>query len=447
MSLTRAQQTAIVGVEAGYNVFVTGPGGVGKSHVIRHIQELNDSVTLVSTTASSAADLQGVTLHSWAGIGLGLESAQRCFSKMSYKKKQFIRNTQTLIIDECSMLTTQVLELVDEVLQMVFQNESVFGGIQVVMVGDFFQLGPIEDKKTKRRGQEPTYAFESPVWEELSLENVILDENMRQEDEEFQSILNGIRTGEIENVDLNPLLEREVSDWRKRKGDFTRLFSHNRDVDSVNDEKLEQLHTPEVLFVAEDAGHEFLVKKSRLKKKLTLKEGALCIFLENQPDLNLYNGTVGTVIGFEDGFPIFKPAGRDEEISVGRSSRKVYQGRETVPVTFNPDRGFYTTEDGEEFRDYEVNDTGFVTRPRVIASRFQIPLMLGWCSTIHKAQGKTLSHVHAELGKCFDYGHHYVALSRASSLEGLTLSPFSSFKTSDKVKAFYERITRPPVTA
>ena len=216
---TKGQDAALRLVRSGKNVFITGAGGVGKSYIIDQIRRCLPDAAITSTTAISAGNIGGVTLNSWAGLGLGLETPSKMFSKMNERKRHKIRGADALLIDEVSMLHPDTMEKCDELLQKVRGSAEPFGGLQVIAVGDFFQLPPVET----RRGVPTRYAFDCDSWGALDFATAHLTEIIRQKDKQFQDILNAIRVGDVSEADLAPLFARTVSDVDRREGDFTSL--------------------------------------------------------------------------------------------------------------------------------------------------------------------------------------------------------------------------------
>jgi ATP-dependent DNA helicase PIF1 len=427
---TAGQEAALQSVESGNNTFITGAGGVGKSYLIDQIRSMNGTA-VTSTTAISAGNVKGVTLNSWAGLGLGLESANRMFTKLSAARKANIRRADRLVIDEVSMLHPDLMGKCDDVLQRVRGDDSPFGGLQVIAVGDFFQLPPVET----RRGVDTEYAFECETWESLDFNFCELTEMMRQDDEEFQTILNAIRCGELDGVDLNPLLDTYIESPNYRKGEFTRLSARNKDVDAENYKILDKLPGESRKFVGDDSGLDFMLKQCRLPKTIELKVGALCLFLVNGG--KLFNGSVVKVIDFYDDGPVVEDVNSKETFEIMPVKQEVYQGYEKIQVKLTETPEIWEAEDGEQFHESDVQN-GTAVRPKVVASRRSIPLRHAWWMTIHKSQGMGISQLHAHVSSCFAPGHVYTALSRAHSLKGLTTSEIRSFSVSPQVQKYYK---------
>lgn len=434
--LTPSQQKALDLCLAGGNVFITGPGGVGKSHLIRRIISLM-RVTPTSTTVISAANIGGESLHSTLGLGLGVETAERCVAKMSKFRRAAVSTIRTLLIDEISMASPDLLDLCDQVLRLIFGSEKPFGGLQVIVVGDFFQLPPVEPGVKKAR-----YAFQSPIWEALEFTTVKLTENMRQEDAGFFELLNGVRTGDLEEGMVDRLLDliRPESELPEA---HTVLHATNADVDQHNRRYLASLPGEEVTFEATDFGLDFKLKGCRLPKELGLKRDAIAMFLVNSKPL--FNGCIGTIEDIHEEEVVFKPTSPSFEgkvFSVRTTTQKIYQGHERIQVpkdTIPQGQYWYSPSLDGIFTKTEI-DLGTATRPKVVASRTAMPLRLAKAMSIHKSQGSSIDALYAKVSRCFAPGHFYTAISRARSEEGLALSDIKKWEVSDEVKKFYEHI-------
>lgn len=393
------QNQALQILLSGKNVFLTGEPGAGKSYTINmftaELAKRGKYPDITASTGIAATHINGVTIHSWSGIGIKeviTESDLRVILKKSYVVDRILR-AEVLIIDEISMLNAETLDNVDKVtrevkalLSMDNRGKS-FGGLQVIFVGDFFQLPPVAKRKIAK------FAFESQAW--LGAEPTVcyLTEQHRQEDADFLEILNALRNGSVKETHLKQLKARKVAAPK----DITRLFTHNKDVDSVNTEELRKLKTEQIVFGMESSGIPFMVdilKRNCLSPEiLKLKEGAPVMFTQNdridpkngKHKARWVNGTLGTVTGFTgDGMPIV------------------------------------LTKDGKELRpdyvEWKIEERG-VEKARIA----QIPLRLAWAITVHKCQGMSLDAATMDLSEAFEYGQGYVALSRVRSLSGLYL--------------------------
>lgn len=385
------QDEAFEILKTGVNVFVTGPAGSGKTYLVnRYIQYLNDNDINVGITASTgiaATHMGGVTIHSWAGIGVAADLSDADIENLVEKEYLFRRfdKVKVLIIDEVSMLHHFRLDLVNRVLKAMKRSEKPFGGIQVVLCGDFFQLPPVA-----RAGEpEAQFVFTSESWKEANFAVCYLTEQFRQQDDAALSILNEIRAGEISERSKEHLVSRHNVRSPKHTTS-TKLFTHNVDVDVLNDNELEKIEGGDVVEYAMEArGREALVavlKKSCLAPEiLRLKVGARVMCVKNNFEAGYVNGTLGVVVSCNSEVGPTIRTTKGKVISISKASWKI-------------------EEDG-----------------KVKAEIIQYPLRLAWAITIHKSQGMSLDAVEVDLSKSFEPGMGYVALSRVRTLEGLTI--------------------------
>lgn len=375
---------------SGKNVFLTGSAGTGKTFLLnRFIDQVSNKekreVAVTASTGIAATHLNGRTIHSWSGMGIEKEMTEKEIEKLVKKRpiRDRIKKTEVLIIDEISMIDGHQLDLVDSICRAVKDPFKPFGGIQTVVCGDFFQLPPVN------ACTRMPFAYEAFIWNNADLQVCYLDEQFRQDDTQFTYLLNRIRSNEADNEDLQMLSERlnaHVS-YTDRP---TKLCTHNSDVDRINAQELKRLDGEEKVFNMVSFGPKELVeamKKSCLAPEiLALKEGAIVMFVKNNFDKGYANGTLGTVIEFdEEGYPV---------IEIAHSGKQVVM----TPVS------------------WEFEDKG-----SVVASIRQVPLRLAWAITVHKSQGMSLDVADINLSKSFEHGMGYVALSRVRTLEGLCL--------------------------
>lgn len=374
----------------GKNVFLTGQAGSGKTFLInqyvRFLKKNKVGVAVTASTGIAATHLGGTTIHSWSGIGIKKVLTDGEIAKLnsSDKAKNRINSAKVLIIDEISMLHSYRLDTINKICKVLRQNNLPFGGLQVILCGDFFQLPPIKDE-----GEEKSsFAYKSAIWEELNLSICYLNEQHRQWDEDYLRVLNDIRTSSLEESTFEKLKTR--LNGKLEDGIVpTKLYSHNIDVDAINNFELSKIEGPHHIYEMQTSGKKELItalKKGCLAPEaLTLKKGAVVMFVKNNPAKGYINGTLGKVIGFdEDNYPHVT----------------TYAGREIIasPASWT----------------VEEND-------KILAEISQIPLRLAWAITIHKSQGMSLDAAEVDLSKSFSYGMGYVALSRLRSLEGLRL--------------------------
>ena len=381
------QQLALEIMHSGEHVFLTGPAGSGKTYVlnqfIKQAKADKKHVSVTATTGLAATHLGGSTIHAWSGIGVHDVLPANFDEHMLKGRRDIIQTTDILIIDEISMLHDYRLDMIDQVARTVKKDERPFGGIQVIMCGDFFQLPPVNRYDSK----QGSFVVESEAWQALDPVICYLMEQHRQDDEVLLDVLNALRQGDIRRKHAKALLNR-ISD--QEADNITQLHTVNIDVDRINDQKLAELDGEEHIFTASTTGKEIYVtslKKSCIAaEQLKLKKGALVMAIKNSPERKYVNGSIGTVSGFDtlNGFPIVEFL----------SGKTVNMGLDT-----------WELRDGDTKR----------------ASIAQIPLKLAYAITVHKSQGMTLDAARVDLRKAFVEGMGYVALSRVRRLEGLSL--------------------------
>ncbi len=388
------QDDALHILKTGRNVYLTGSAGSGKTHTLNlYIKYLRDNGVNPAVTASTgiaATHLGGVTIHSWAGIGVKDSLTDYDIDNLeekSYLWKRFER-TSILIIDEVSMLHDYRLDLIDRVCKSFKRNTKPFGGMQVIFSGDFFQLPPV----TKGERTKNSFAYLSKAWQEAEPAVCYLTEQFRQTEDKLSSILNDIRNNTV-TVKTLQMLSSRVVDIDSFGGEVTKLYTHNINVDSVNGVELSKIAGDEAEYKMESKGRDFMVeilKKSCLApERLVLKNGARVMFVKNSHEDGYVNGTLGTIAGFdEQGFPIVKL----------KNGRKV----EVRAV------------------EWKIEEDG-----KVKALIRQLPLRLAWAITVHKSQGMSLDSALMDLTQSFEKGMGYVALSRLRTLEGLNLLGFN----------------------
>lgn len=403
-------------LKMGKNVFLTGPAGSGKTYVLdEYIKYLRDNHVGVAVTASTgiaATHLKGVTIHSWSGIGIKDDLTDYDLDDLeqrSYLWKRFDK-TQVLIIDEISMLSSSTLDCIDRVCKLFKRNEEPFGGMQVIFSGDFFQLPPIEKKKQQFNegayqeqiifidDDEPEekvsatpFAFKSRAWKEAELQICYLSEQFRQKDKKLSKLLSEIREGNFSDTSTKILKNRILE---KDDDEITKLFTHNLNVDGFNNEKIRKIDQEERNYKMTSTGKGALVEGLKrgclVPENLSLKKGALVMFVKNNPNIGYVNGTTGRVVGFE--------------------------GNSKYPMVECDDGSRYLATP----QTWSIEDGG-----KVLAEISQIPLKLAWAVTVHKSQGMTLDKAVIDLSKAFVEGQGYVALSRVKTLDGIFLKGFN----------------------
>jgi ATP-dependent exoDNAse (exonuclease V) alpha subunit len=317
------QDQALLILKTGANVFLTGEPGAGKTYTINkyvaYLREHQIEPAVTASTGIAATHIGGVTIHSWSGIGIKESLTKYDLDKITtseYISKKILK-TKVLIIDEISMLHADTLEMVDVVCRAVRQNEEPFGGLQVVLVGDFFQLPPIQKRTTEQKQQglipekKAVFAYESPAWKRLAPVVCYISEQHRQEDESFLELLLSIRKGTLEE-DHYEFLKTRYIEREEMPEEVTKLYSHNVNVDQVNDQELSKIDDEEKRFEMLSSGSAALVtalKKGCLSPELlVLKKGSVVMCTKNNPKEHYVNGTLGTVISFDSfsGYPIIE---------------------------------------------------------------------------------------------------------------------------------------------
>lgn len=374
---------------AGESVLLTGPAGAGKTFVLNQFIRLAKAdgkhVSVTATTGLAATHLGGTTIHSWAGIGV-MDALPNGYAEHVPKgRREIIEKTDVLIIDEISMLHDYRLDMVDEACRLVRRKDEPFGGIQVIMSGDFFQLPPINRGDSRAGG----FVVHSEVWKELDPTICYLQEQHRQDDEHLLGILNAMRAGDVRRHHAEKLLGR-VEAQPDNDDVLTELHTVNIDVDKINEARLDELPGDELFYTQATTGSENYVENLQRSvlapATLRLKKGALVMAVKNATDRKYANGSIGTVIDFE-------PA----------TEYPVVEFRNGRVVSMIPDS--WELRDGDKKR----------------ASITQVPLRLAWAITVHKSQGMTLDAARIDLRKAFVEGMGYVALSRVKSLDTLYL--------------------------
>lgn len=383
------QGEALTILKTGAHVFLTGEPGSGKTHTINEfvawLRASGIEPSITAATGIAATHVGGMTMHSWSGIGISESLSRADIDRIAGKEHvaKRIAKAKVLIIEEISMLSAKTFEMADAICREVRRVDRPFGGLTVILVGDFFQLPPIA------QGREVQFAFESPIWRELNLITCYLTEQYRQDDSEFLDMLSAIRRGEVETPHHESLMTRNV-EMSLLPPDAPKLFSHNADVDRINAGELAKIKGVTKKFHMSSRGKDSLVeglKRGCLSPEtLELKEGAAVMFTKNSPQGKFVNGTLGVVTGW---------------------------GASGYPIVKTKDRRSVTTEPME----WQVEEQG-----KVKASIAQIPLRLAYAMTVHKSQGMSMDAAIMDLGRAFEYGQGYVALSRVRRLSGVYLT-------------------------
>ncbi|KAL1494333.1 hypothetical protein ABEB36_009948 [Hypothenemus hampei] len=398
---------------SGQNIFFTGSAGTGKSFLLKKIiGALPPDVTVATaSTGVAACHIGGITLHQFAGIGGGDARIERCIELASKPPIVTIwRKCKHLIIDEISMVDGTYFQKIEEVARKIRKNDKPFGGIQLILCGDFFQLPPVAKQVPgEKKFSGSRFCFQTEAWNTCRLITFELQNVHRQTDKRFISILNRIRLGKVDEDVTNTLKETAKQNIEGDGILATRLCSHTKDADIINETKLKALEGQSKIFEAEDlipGTTKQLDNQTPVPGRLELKIGAQVMLLKNvNVSAGLVNGARGVVKDFRNGLPLVQFKNKKEYLA--------------------------------QREQWIVKTAGGAS-----LTRKQIPLKLAWAFSIHKSQGLTLDCVEMSLGRVFEAGQAYVALSRAQSLEGLRVHDFKSSQVwaNPEVISFYKTL-------
>lgn len=421
-------------IKKGHNIFVTGGAGVGKSYTLAKIKEVyKRKLYITSTTGISAINVGGQTIHSWAGIGIANRPIEDIVKRISRKPTlvKTLVSCKMLAIDEISMLDNITFDYINQVLKIIREDERPFGGIQVIIFGDFFQLPPACLNKNNR-----DFCFNSQTWKELDLKTVLLTEVKRQSEKALSNALNNIRIDQTTENDLELFYNRNFDFSYEPPRDILQLFSTNASADSYNIKCLDEIEEEPKTYDSIDFMYSYNSSKKPIQtnikdmldqpdsyqfeleefkkfnddckapQALTLKNGCRVMLLKNV-DLGkgLANGSCGTVKELKD---------------------------DKVRILF----------DNKVTIDLEPEDFEYLKEGKTRIKRTQFPVRLAYGITVHKSQGMTFDNLVVNFNRIFDYGQAYVALSRTRTLDGLIIKGFDPNKiiANPKVIAFYKKI-------
>ena len=378
-------------LKTGQNVFITGSAGTGKTYILNeyilYLKSRKIIPTIVAPTGIAASHLQGQTIHSYFSLGIRDNIDEQFVENLLSKKyiQTKFNKLKILIIDEISMVSPNIFSSMDFILKAFKNNNQPFGGIQVILSGDFFQLPPISKNNNQKK-----FAWQSLAWKDLDLQTCYLEKKYRQDDDKLIFVLDEIRSGKISQTSYD-ILNLRMN--KKLEIDFvpTKLYTHNIDVNKINNAELDKLYAEPYSFKYKSEGAKSniqkLFKSSLVQEELTLKKDAVVMFIKNNPEKYIVNGTTGVVIDFT----------KDNQLPIVKLSTGYI-----VKV---------------EYEDWSMeNENG-----KIVSKISQIPLKLAWAITIHKSQGMTLDTAQVDLSKTFEVGQGYVALSRIKNIEGLQL--------------------------
>ncbi|CCF58336.1 hypothetical protein KAFR_0E01820 [Kazachstania africana CBS 2517] len=490
LKLTKEQETVVdLIVNKRLNVFYTGSAGTGKSVILQNIIEKlrsmygKEAVAITASTGLAAATIGGVTLHKWSYAGIGNRPPDVTVKKIQRLKEALAvwKNTKVLIIDEISMIDGKFLNMLEYIARAVRKNDKPFGGIQLVLTGDFFQLPPVQKKDDVKAS---IFCFESEMWKRCIHKTILLTKVFRQHDSELIDILNSIRFGELQPHMISTVknLQREVD---YSDGIYpTELYATRREVELSNSRQLGllpgDLHQFESVDLARKDQIQLLDSSVMAERVVTLKENAQVMMLKNKPEVDLFNGSLGKVLFFTTErlhrkmLELFKviddnviadmrlvsqvianPLRRQskefiQDFNARTLSRaEILEELVNVAILESPVETAWpyvrwSTGKNRYYHELVLPDRFPVDIPgdKTGIERTQVPIMLCWALSIHKAQGQTIQRLKVDLKNIFEAGQVYVALSRAVSKDQLQVLNFNPKKitTNEKVKDFYKQL-------
>lgn len=429
MKFDKHSKEALRLIDEGKNLFITGKAGTGKTtllgEVVKRLNEKRAISVVLAPTGVAAENADGVTMHSFLRLPLTPFIPHHRYSNLyslDVHAIEVVKKLDVIIIDEISMVRCDMLDAADMILRHYRHNRKPFGGVQLIMFGDLYQLMPVtkeEDWNVLKNHYRyrSCYFFCSEVLQKMDYYVVSLEKVYRQKDRRFISLLNNIRLGVIKAKDIDFLNTRYAPDFDTPNSDSVVMLKvKNKQTDNYNEDQLDKLKGAEKVYWAfED---NWRPEKYPTSFKLIIKKGARVMFVKNDTNKQYVNGTMGYVVGFGDNYIEVKKDG---------SNRSIYVERQTW------DR-----------LSYKINKKTKTVETEVIGSFKQFPLKLAWAVTVHKSQGLTFDEVAVDAAKSFTYGQVYVALSRCRTMEGLHLIskiPSQKIKADPLVKAYLDSIS------
>jgi len=403
------QNEALEVMQLGCNVYLTGEAGTGKTYVlnqyIKYLKSKKVPLAITASTGIAATHLDGITIDSWSGLGIRDEITDQEIFDLTHKHHLVhrLQSAKVLVVDEVSMVSGRRFDAYHKIISTIRKNSAPFGGLQVVLSGDLFQLPPVSNSKVT------DFIFKSQIWSKLELAVCYLETPKRQTDPELLQVLGDIRHNQVTNA-TRQILATASHHQLDTRITPTKLYTHNVDVDSINQAHLDQIKGEIHTYYMTTVGPEALIsamKRSCLAPvTLTLKKQALVMFVRNNFEKGYFNGSLGKVTGFSrSGNPLVTT-----------------YAHQKIEVT----RADWTITEDEKIRSQIT----------------QIPLRLAWAITVHKSQGMTLDSAEMDLSKSFVTGMGYVALSRVKSLKKLKLLGMNelAFKVNPEVAAIDEHL-------
>ena len=418
------------------NLFLTGKAGTGKTTFLKRLKEQSPKRMIVlAPTGIAAINAGGMTIHSFFQLpfspyvpGTTFGSGEQKRYQFSKLKRNIIRSIDLLVIDEISMVRSDLLDAVDSVLRQYRKRHDLpFGGVQLLMIGDLQQLAPVvtpQEEHLLGQHYDTPFFFSSNALKQVGYLTIELKKVYRQQDEQFISLLNQIRENKASEATLQALNQRYIPNFvPPKEGNYIRLTTHNAPAQYINEQQLAALPAQSFSFTADIEG-DFPETSYPADFKLTLKPGAQVMFIKNDPQHRFYNGMIGEVIGV-----------RTDEDGSKITVRSKDSGEE-----FDLEKMEWTN------AKYTLNEKTKEIEETVEGKFMQYPLRLAWAITIHKSQGLTFEHAIIDASHSFTHGQTYVALSRCKTLEGMVLSqPLSrgAIISSQTVDAFTSQLAAP----
>lgn len=418
------------------NLFLTGKAGTGKTTFLKQLKEKSPKrMVVLAPTGIAAINAGGMTIHSFFQLsfspyipGTTFGSGEQKRYQFSKLKRNIIRSIDLLVIDEISMVRSDLLDAIDSVLRQYRKRHDLpFGGVQLLMIGDLQQLAPVvtaQEEQLLKEHYDTPFFFSSNALKQVGYLTVELKKVYRQQDEQFISLLNQIRENRASDATLQALNQRFIPNFEPPKNsNFIRLTTHNAPAQYINEQQLAALPSRAFSYTAE-VEDNFPESSYPADFMLTLKPGAQVMFIKNDPQHRFYNGMIGEVIGV-------KP---DEE------------GDKIIVRSKDSDEEFELEKMEWVNAKYTINEETKEIEETVEGKFRQYPLRLAWAITIHKSQGLTFEHAIIDASHSFTHGQTYVALSRCKTLEGMVLSqPLSrgAIISSQTVDAFNNQLAAP----
>lgn len=418
------------------NLFISGPAGSGKTTIVNRFIEMIDAeyngnfeVSVTASTGIAASLIGGQTIHSWSGMGIDTEPfSTKKIPPQMWSRKNALKYTDVLIIDEVSMLPAYLFEKLDAILKHFRRNKKPFGGVQLILLGDFLQLPPVSGRDSAELNTD--YAITSEVWKKAGIRCCYMDKSHRATDPKLKYLLHKIATDKVDEK-AERLTESRLGNLSMKDPNkvYTTLFTTNKNVDAFNVSELAKNPNPTVTCYAQEEGSkkhiEKIYKSNGILNAVELKAGATVMLTSNirsTTDGRLYaNGSLGVIETFISGVP---------------------RVRFNDGTVLSIEKRAYAFEEKHTFNDPMTGKA--ITEMIPVAFVRQVPLKLGYAITVHKSQGQTFDGVVADLSKCFTPGLGYVALSRVRTLDDLVIldindKAFKIDQRSKKISNFVKR--------